>query len=258
MSRHEIPQRRACRLTGIAHEAACRDRVPDDQMVRQRMRNLAGSASAVRQLADRSPAGRRRHPNEPQDAAPPLRRRRSAGEASAWPQAGTAEVDFQDCPQAASRRPVASASGRRTEACKPYDLVLPPAGPCFRRLARGCAHGAAARRRVLSGSWASGGPANCGRRATCQRQGPKILDWRRGRVAEGSGLLNRRTPKGVPGVRIPPSPPATPQTRILQPKQYTSELVPERMLPRCAPTLCSHGLVLVGCGGLGTGWARWS
>ena len=33
------------------------------------------------------------------------------------------------------------------------------------------------------------------------------LIWRRGRVAEGGGLLNRYTGKPVSRVRIPPSPP---------------------------------------------------
>ena len=31
--------------------------------------------------------------------------------------------------------------------------------------------------------------------------------WRGGRVAEGSGLLNRRIRNRIPGVRIPPPPP---------------------------------------------------
>ena len=36
--------------------------------------------------------------------------------------------------------------------------------------------------------------------------------WRGGRVAEGNGLLNRRTGNTVPGVRIPPSPPSRPRS----------------------------------------------
>ena len=45
----------------------------------------------------------------------------------------------------------------------------------------------------------------------CNQRTPHLLGgfarWRRGREAEGGGLLNRYTLKGVSRVRIPPSPP---------------------------------------------------
>lgn len=42
MSRHEISQRRACRLTGVDPKTVRRDRVPDHPEIRDRMRDLAG------------------------------------------------------------------------------------------------------------------------------------------------------------------------------------------------------------------------
>jgi putative transposase len=42
MSRHEISQRRACRLTGVDPKTVRRDRVPDHPEIRTRMRALAG------------------------------------------------------------------------------------------------------------------------------------------------------------------------------------------------------------------------
>lgn len=42
MSRHEISQRRACRLTGVDPKTVRRARVPDHPEIRQRMRDLAG------------------------------------------------------------------------------------------------------------------------------------------------------------------------------------------------------------------------
>lgn len=43
MSRHEISQRRACRLTGVDPKTVRRDRVPDHPEIRERMRVIAGA-----------------------------------------------------------------------------------------------------------------------------------------------------------------------------------------------------------------------
>ena len=61
-------------------------------------------------------------------------------------------------------------------------------------------------------------------------------------MAEGSGLLNRRTGNTVPGVQIPPSPP---ETYLQVPEFLQSSGIFFTELPKGLPLFTTFGVVLL-------------